>query len=294
MNDQIAINFIEALEKLIQDPRQKELVFFVVGRTGWGKSSTVNSLVGKYVSQVNDDEPETSDVTAFEVELNGIKATVFDTPGLCDETGNDEKYINMIKSKVKNPDSMLYVSRLDETRPADDKRVIKIISQALGSRAWEYSVIVFTFANMVEPSQYQAKLNKKTQLVRQAIAESIFESEFVSQIPVVAIDNKSKTTLDGEQWLGKLYTAIVERVSKKGTIALLAMLTESINSRTQLNKKQKQIIRAKFVDSVFHTTTAAMGISVVIAGLLNAPVIIFFSGGGIIGTLIGTWLSKED
>lgn len=38
----------------------------------------------------------------------------------------------------------------------------------------------------------------------------------------------------------------------------------------------------------------AMGIGVAVAGLLNAPLIIGFSGAGIVGTLIGAWLSKYD
>ena len=42
------------------------------------------------------------------------------------------------------------------------------------------------------------------------------------------------------------------------------------------------------------STGTAMGIGVAIAGLLNAPIIIGFSGAGIVGTLIGAWLSRYD
>ncbi|MCC3409545.1 MAG: hypothetical protein JGK17_29130 [Microcoleus sp. PH2017_10_PVI_O_A] len=82
-----------------------------------------------------------------------MKAIIFDTPGLRDEKGNDETYIELMRSKVEKPDSMLYVSRLDETRKEDDRQVIKIISSALGEKVWEYTVLVFTFAN-VKASQY--------------------------------------------------------------------------------------------------------------------------------------------
>jgi len=294
MTDKISVNFIQALEKLLANNKKKRLVFFVVGRTGWGKSSTVNSLVDKVVSKVNPNKAETADVIPFNFEINGVKATVFDTPGLCDGSGNDEVYINLIRSKVPAPDSMLYVSRLDETRIENDQRAIKIISDALGPLVWQYAVIVFTFANKVEASEYQTQLTVKKQMILQEIANHIGNDKMSLRIPVVAIDNTSKTTPDGKQWLGNLFTAIVERVSKEGTVALLAMLTERITNRAILNKKQKAIIRRKFVEAVLQSSGTAMGIGVAVAGLLNVPLVIGFSVSGIAGTLIGAWLSKYD
>ncbi len=294
MTDTTGINFIQALERMLANTKNKRLVFFVVGRTGWGKSSTVNSLIGKEVSKVNDYEPETADVIGFDFEINGVKATVFDTPGLCDGSGNDEAYIDLIRSKILKPDSMLYVSRLDETRSENDRRAINIISNALGPVVWQYAVIVFTFANNVKPSQYQTKLSTKTRIIRQAIADEIGNEQMSYQIPVIAIDNTNRTTPDGKEWLGNLFTAIVDRVSKEGTVALLAMLTEDIIKRANLNNNQKGIIRRKFVDAVLQSGGAAMGIGVAVAGLLNAPIIIGFSGGGIVGTLIAAWLCKYD
>lgn len=294
MTDTTGINFIQALERMLANTKNKRLVFFVVGRTGWGKSSTVNSLVGKEVSKVNDYEPETADVVGFDFEINGVKATVFDTPGLCDGSGNDEAYINLIKSKISKPDSMLYVSRLDETRSENDRRAINIISNALGTLVWQYTVIVFTFANNVKPSQYETKLNTKIRIIRQAIADEMGNEQMSYQIPVIAIDNTSKTTPDGKEWLGNLFTAIVDRVSKEATVALLAMLTESITKRASLDQKQKAIIRRKFVDAVLQSGGAAVGIGVTVAGFLNVPLTIGFSVGGIAGTLIAAWLSKYD
>ena len=294
MTDEISVNFIQALEKLLANNKNKRLVFFVVGRTGWGKSSTVNSLVDKVVSKVNHYKAETADVIPFNFEINGVKATVFDTPGLCDGSGNDEVYINLIRSKVPAPDSMLYVSRLDETRIENDRRAIKIISDALGPIVWQYAVIVFTFANNVKPSEYQTQLTVKKQMILQEIADYIGNDKMSLRIPVVAIDNKSKTTPDGKQWLGYLFTAIVERVSKEGTVALLAMLTERITNRAFLNKKQKAIIRRKFVEAVLQSSGTAMGIGITVAGFLNVPLTIGFCGAGIAGTLIGAWLSRYD
>jgi predicted GTPase len=294
MTDERSRNFLQALEGLMARSTQKRLIFFAVGRTGWGKSSTVNSLVGEEVCKVNDYEPETLDVTGYDFEVNGVKGTVFDTPGLCDGTGNDEMYINQIRSKVKDPDCMLYVTRLDEIRTENDKRVIKIISELFDLKVWENTVIVFTFANNVQPSVYEKTLNEKTRIIRQLVAECLPNNEVADRIPVVAIDNTTKRTPDGKKWLAELVTAVVERVSKEGTIALLSMLHTTLTRKDLLNKQQKAIIRRKFVDAVLQSSAALMRIGVTAAGFLSFPLIIGFSGGGIAGTLIGAWLSKKD
>ncbi|HEY9852521.1 MAG TPA: GTPase [Leptolyngbyaceae cyanobacterium] len=295
MSDTLAINFIDALKRKVQEMSGQRLIFFVVGRAGWGKSSTINSLLGEEKCKVDDDEPSTIEVSGFEFEMNGVKAKIFDTPGLCDGSGNDQKYMQEIRQKIKNPDSMLYVNRLDETRITDnDKRGIKIISDALGAEVWQNAVIVFTFANNVNPSEYEKKLAKRTFLIRKAIEDCIQNNEIAFQIPVVAIDNKNTIRPDGQEWLGEFFTVVADRVSLKGIVAFLSMLTPTIKKRTHLNKQQKEIIRRKFVAAVFQNTATAMGIGVAVAGLINAPIIIGFSTAGIMGTLLGAWLSKDE
>lgn len=290
--------FLEAVQKLVAEVSNKRLIIFVAGRTGWGKSSTVNSLLDRELCPVNDDEPQTAEVTGHDFEMNGVKGTVFDTPGFCDGTGNDQQYIEMIRSKVRTPHAMLYVSRLDETRPEDDRQVIKIISEALGNSIWENTVIVFTFANNVKASDYQRKLNTRKQkiqeLIKQEIIKShIYDSTIAYNIPAVAIDNSKETTPDGKKWLGIFFTAIVDRVSKEGAIALLSMLTDSISKRTIFDKDQKSIIRKKFVEAVIQSSGTAITIGMTVTAFVNAPLILGFSGGGIVGTLIGFWLSEK-
>ena len=80
----------------------KKIIFVLAGRTGVGKSSTVNKLLGRQEAKVGKYEPTTMSVETYEHEKNGIKFTIVDTPGLCDdleELGNDQEYLNLMKSK---------------------------------------------------------------------------------------------------------------------------------------------------------------------------------------------------
>ena len=77
-----------ALSSLIEKfklAQNKKFVFLLVGRTGVGKSSTVNSLMGEKIAQVGDYEATTMAVKAYDRKINDVNFTVFDTPGLCDD-----------------------------------------------------------------------------------------------------------------------------------------------------------------------------------------------------------------
>jgi predicted GTPase len=162
--------YLSSLFEKLESVRGKKFVFLLVGRTGVGKSSTINSLMGKPIAQVGHYEPTTMGVESYESEINGIDFIVIDTPGLCDEIeeeGNDEKYLERMRSKAPKIDSMWFVSRLDETRvTADEKRGIKLISNAFGYKVWEHAVIVFTYANSVGETRYQEALEKRTELIK--------------------------------------------------------------------------------------------------------------------------------
>ena len=120
--------------------------------------------MGKEIAKVGDYEATTMAIKEYDTEINQIPFKVIDTPGLCDdleELENDYKYLEMMRSQVKRIDCMWFVSRLDETRVTnDEKRGIKLISEAFGADVWQHAVIVFTFANSVPSHRYLYEILK--------------------------------------------------------------------------------------------------------------------------------------
>ncbi|MEC4887720.1 MAG: GTPase, partial [Scytonema sp. PMC 1070.18] len=240
-DEQQAKDFLNNLKEKLQSNLKRKCVFLLVGRTGVGKSSTVNSLLGQNIAVVGDYEPTTMEIQQYDSEINGVKVTVVDTPGLCDEleeVGNDYKYLELMRSCVNEVDSMWFVSRLDDKRVTnDEKRGIKLISESFTPKIWQYTVIVFTFADALNDSQYSIALEKRTELIRNEIAKYT-GVEIAKNVPSVAVSNICETTPDGKKWLGELYTQVYLRMSNNGAAQFFMATLERIKPP----EKEKEIV----------------------------------------------------
>jgi len=223
-----------------------------------------------------------------------------DTPGLCDdmeEVGNDEKYIQMMRVKVKSVDSLWYVTRLDDTRvTSDEKRGIKILSEAMGPKVWNNGVIVFTFSNNIDPKNYAEALSRRTELLRQEIAK--YAPREAAKIPSVAVDNNKPTTPDGKEWLGELFTKVFSQISKEGATPFYIAMAKDLQPkkddssvqpqkpRIVLDEKQREEVK-KTIDAKMISGLALAGATI---GAAFGPV--GSAVGGAVGAAIGlvSWL----
>jgi hypothetical protein len=210
-------------QAIADEASKRRLTFLIAGRTGVGKSSTVNSLLGRQVAPVGDYEPTTFQVQQYPVELEGVPFNVVDTPGLCDdleERDQDSVYLGKMQSAIKEFHSLWFVSELDATRvSSDEKRAIKLLSQAFQDkgRIWQSAIIVFTFAGRVAAGDFSAVLAKRTELIRREIAVHA-GSEIAAKVPSVAVENKADTTPDGKAWRGELYVKVLTSMNREGII----------------------------------------------------------------------------
>uniref|UniRef100_A0A1X7VFR1 AIG1-type G domain-containing protein n=1 Tax=Amphimedon queenslandica TaxID=400682 RepID=A0A1X7VFR1_AMPQE len=127
----------------------KELRLLVTGKTGEGKSTLVNGILGEEVAvEGAGTERCTTQVAEYKAVLHGVPVTVFDSPGLQDSTENEDKYIADMKKKCQNLSLVLYCTKMTNNRlKEEDRCAILKLTAAFGQRFWEYAVLVLTFAN---------------------------------------------------------------------------------------------------------------------------------------------------
>lgn len=106
----------KAQKKFIEDAMHQwwrdsnEVSILITGKTGTGKSSLVNAILGKEVAGVGKSlDPETVRVTSFTANINGITVRIWDSPGLQDGLNNEVAYLKDIENECKGKvDLFLY------------------------------------------------------------------------------------------------------------------------------------------------------------------------------------------
>ncbi|CAH8316969.1 unnamed protein product [Eruca vesicaria subsp. sativa] len=178
----------------------------VIGKTGVGKSATINSIFGETKSAVNAFEVTTKSAHYVVGNVGGILITILDTPGLL-SSATEERYNQEVLMKIKKSmrrfpvDVVLYIDRLDEN---PDIRLLRTITTSLGSAIWQNAIVVLTHAASDVVSDSSSYIAQRCSLMHQAIREAAPELSCVepSKMPGIVLAENRKTTC--QDWRLKL------------------------------------------------------------------------------------------
>ncbi len=121
----------------------------LLGKTGTGKSSAGNTIIGDFVFKTG--MSSKSNTTQCEKHLTTVEdrnISVIDTPGQFDTSMSEEQLkaeiVKCVYMSAPGPHVFLLVMRLDMRYTNEEKNTVKWIQENFGEEASRYTIILFT------------------------------------------------------------------------------------------------------------------------------------------------------
>lgn len=192
----------EQLEAGGQEPLDFSCTIMVLGKSGVGKSATINSIFDEFKFGTDAFQHGTKKVQDVVGMVQGIKVRVIDTPGLLpswSDQRHNEKILLSVKRFIKKtpPDIILYLDRLDmQTRDLGDMPLLRTITDIFSPSIWFNAIVVLTHAASAPPegangtaTSYDMFVTNRSHVVQQAIRQAAGDMRLMN--PVSLVENHS-------------------------------------------------------------------------------------------------------
>ncbi|MFG2047967.1 GTPase [Micromonospora sp. NPDC048935] len=215
-------------------PKQRSTRILVVGRTGVGKSSIINSVVGAPVAETGKYRPTTAKIERYDAEYRESTMVLIDTPGFGDagwDRSNDERYLALIEQEAGEIDLVLFVTKLDDTRvERSEYDTLGALTNKFGHELWDRAVVVLTRADRFTRREYPDELAQRSAALREAMETVV--GDRAHRIPFVPVTNTRERNPDRSRWMARLWLAMLERVSAPGFDAFVLSTISRVTSET--------------------------------------------------------------
>ncbi|MED6205150.1 hypothetical protein PIB30_015272 [Stylosanthes scabra] len=173
----------------------------VVGKTGVGKSATINSILGQAKTITDAFRPATKCIQEVVGTVNGLNITFIDTPGFLPSSTSNMKRNKRIMLSIKRfirkspPDIVLYFERLDLINSGNsDLPLLKLLTEVFGAAIWFNTIVIMTHSSSPIPEgpngyavNYESYISHCTNLMQHHIHQAVSDSRLEN--PVLLVEN---------------------------------------------------------------------------------------------------------
>lgn len=129
-----------------------DLQVIFIGKTGYGKSTTLNSIIGNKVFETNDVTSCTKKLHSAEYKIHDNKPYYFslcDLPGVGESSEADEKYLEWYRNILHKSNCVVYVLRADQRDFTIDEKIFSSLFQNQSEKG--KVIVALNYADKVEP-----------------------------------------------------------------------------------------------------------------------------------------------
>ncbi|KAL6564202.1 hypothetical protein OROMI_015652 [Orobanche minor] len=244
------------LETEEKDDLEFSVNMLVLGKSGVGKSATINSVLGEEKAPIDAFETGTAYVKEISGFVDGVEVRVVDTPGLRSsmmEQGVNRRILSSVKKFTKKtpPDVVLYVDRLDaQSRDLNDLPLLKTVTSVLGSSIWRSAIVTLTHSASAPPDgpsgaplSYEVFVSQRSHIVQQSIGHAVGDLRMMTPSlmnPISLVENhpSCRRNREGHKILpnGQIW---------RPQLLLLCYSMKILSEASSLSKPQDQIDHRK-------------------------------------------------
>ncbi|XP_042040541.1 translocase of chloroplast 120, chloroplastic-like isoform X2 [Salvia splendens] len=204
----------EQLEAAGQEPLDFTCTIMVLGKSGVGKSATINSIFDEVYFGTDAFELGTKKVQDIVGTVQGIRVRVIDTPGLLpswSDQRENERILRSVKNFIKKtpPDIVLYLDRLDmQSRDFGDMPLLRTITETFGPSIWFNAIVVLTHAASAPPegpngtaTSYDMFVTQRSHVVQQAVRQAAGDMRLMNPVSLVENHSACRTNRAGQRVL---------------------------------------------------------------------------------------------
>ncbi len=281
-----AVNYLRELNI----PAEKSLSILLTGKTGTGKSTLTNGILGVNFAKEGSSigTRSTTQVGKYTVRKEDIDLTVWDSPGLQDGTSHQQEYLEQMAEHCSEVDLTLFCIKVEPrfVHGTDNPDVLamKKFTEAFGPDFWKNTIIVLTFANVLEafnidwedlsPEEkekwYQAKIKKWRDKIWEILIQDIqVPEDIVKAVKIVPAGHHKKPDLPGfPRWLSSLWIECITTIpNKEARLNMLKISKNRLMRETDVKKEdftkppeqQPIVLSDKMIEMMMTVGSQAIG-----------------------------------